>query len=87
MGLPGPGSIPGTGAVNQTTHPSRVGKLAAIIRQLGDHCRILPMLKRVGGKMAGVRTMLPLAQTTCVGFLCVGFLPFAWASFEIALVI
>ena len=44
---------------------SGVSKLVAIsCRQLGDHCRILQILKRVGGKLAGVWTMLPLAQTT-----------------------
>ena len=58
-----PGSILGRGSpINQAVRPSVVGNLAAISRQLGDHCRMLLMLKRVGGKMAGVRTTLPLAQ-------------------------
>ena len=56
MRLAGPGSISGAGTVNQTVHPSGVGILVAISRQLGldDHCRILRMLKRVGGKTDGV---------------------------------
>ena len=50
--------------VKQAVHPSRVGRLVANSRQLSDHCRILQILKLVGCKMAGVWTMLPLAQTT-----------------------
>ena len=48
-------------------------------RQLGDYCRILLMLKRVGGKMAGVQTMLPCWRKLT----CIGFLPFTRASFEL----
>ena len=40
-----------------------------LVGRWGDHCRILQMLKLVGGKMAGVSTMLPLAQTTMRWFL------------------
>ena len=39
--LAGPDSIPEAGTVDHTVHPSGVGKLVAISRQLGDHCRIL----------------------------------------------
>ena len=63
MRLAGPGSIPEAGMVNQTIHPSGVSKKVKILKQLGDHSRILRKLKLVSGKMAGVWTMLPLAQT------------------------
>ena len=61
MSPAGLGLMPGTGMVNQAVHPSIVGKLVAINRQLSGHCRILK--RAVGGKMAGVCTMLPSAQT------------------------
>ena len=80
MSLAGAGSIPGMSTVNQTGHPCRIGKFVAISRRLDGDSRILGMLKRAGGKVAGVWTMLPLEQTAMRRFP----VPFARVSLELA---
>ena len=62
--LAGPGLISAAGTVNHTVHPSEVGKLVAISRQLGGHCRILRSVKSADRQTAGVKAMLPEALTT-----------------------